>query len=63
MIRTGWDIIEDYYLILSGEPVAKTIAIIQDLGNEITRRWRNIDANRPLTYKEIMEGTDPAYRT
>ena len=37
MIRTGWDIIEDYYLIPSGKPVAETIAMVQDLGNEIVR--------------------------
>ena len=35
MIRTGWDIIEDYYLIPPGESVAETIAMVQDLGNEI----------------------------
>src|SRR5437868_10596858 len=55
MIRTGWDIIEDYYLILPGEPVAETIAMVQGLENEIARRWRNVDANRPLTYEEIMD--------
>ena len=38
MIRTGWDIIEDYYLIPPGELVAETIAMVQDLGNEIAQR-------------------------
>ena len=55
MIRTGWDIIEDYYLIPPGEPVAETIAMVQDLGNEIARRRRIVDANRPPTYEEIMD--------
>ena len=55
MIRTGWDIIEDYYLIPSGEPVAETIAMVQDLGNEIAQRRRNINANRPSTYEKIMD--------
>ena len=49
MIRTGWDIIKDYYLIPPGESVA-----VQDLGNEIARRRRIVDANRPPTYEEIM---------
>jgi len=55
MIRTGWDIIEDYYLIPPGELVAETIAMVQDLGNEIAQRRRNVDANRPPTYEEIMD--------
>ena len=55
MIRTGWDIIEDYYLIPLGEPIAETIAMVQDLGNEIARRRRNDNANRPPTYKKIMD--------
>ena len=55
MIRTGWNIIEDYYLIPSGEPVAETIVIVQDLGNEIAQRQRNVDANRSPTYEEIMD--------
>ena len=55
MIRGGWDIIEDYYLIPPGDLVAETIAMVQDLGNEIARRRRNVDANRPPTYEEIMD--------
>ena len=55
MIRTGWNIIEDYYLIPPGELVAETIAMVQDLGNEIAWRWRNVDVNRPPTYEKIMD--------
>src|SRR6185437_3853169 len=45
MIRTGWNIIEDYYLIPLGEPVAETIVMVQNLGNEIVRKQRNVDVN------------------
>ena len=47
MIQTGWDIIGNYYLIPPGKPVAETIAMVQDLGNEIAQRQINVDANRP----------------
>ena len=57
MIRTGWDIIEDYYLIPPGELVAETIAMVQDLGNEIARTWRNVDANRPLPMRKLWIDT------
>ena len=29
--------------------------MVQDLGNEIARRRKNVDANRPSTYEEIMD--------
>ena len=58
MIRTGWDIIEDYYLIPPGELVAETIAMVQDLGNEIAQRRRNVDANRPLPMRKLWIGTE-----
>jgi len=58
MIRTGWNIIEDYYLIPPGELVAETIAMVQDLGNEIAQRRRNVDANRPLPMRKLWIGTE-----
>ena len=57
MIQTGWDIIEDYYLIPPGELVAETIAMVQDLGNEIARTWRNVDANCPLPMRKLWIDT------
>ena len=52
MIRGGWDIIEDYYLIPPGDLVAETIAMVQELGNQ---RRRDVPLNRPLTYEDIMD--------
>jgi hypothetical protein len=52
MIRGGWDIIEDYYLIPPGDLVAETIAMVQELGNQ---RRRDASLNRPLTYEDIMD--------
>ena len=54
MIRAGWDIIEDYYLIPSGEPVAETIAMVQELGNQIAQR-RQENLNQPPTYEQLMD--------
>ena len=49
MIRAGWNIIEDYYLIPPGDLVAETIAMVQELGNQRT------PLNHPLTYEDIMD--------
>ena len=58
MIQTGWDIIEDYYLIPPDKPVAETIAMVHDLKNEIALRRRNIDANHPLPMRKLWIGTE-----
>ena len=38
--------------------MAETIAMVQDLGNEIAQRQRNVNANRPLPMRKLWIGTE-----
>jgi len=61
LIRAGWEIEDDYYLVPPGEShafqdaMAQTIATVQEAGQEIAqRRTRRNTRQEPATFENIM---------